>query len=167
MLGCHRGMMLDTAFFPQEVAMFGFGKAPTHISDVQFGLAVSADKQTFDMNFDNFEVAARPGQSLAPMTMRPFHVTLPLEDASAGAEIAFAIQGFVLTLDGATATMVFSVNGQSIVADFPAKTEKEYVQQLKLKVPSASECRLGVFLAVGRDSKNTNAEAYLNVTSIN
>jgi hypothetical protein len=147
--------------------MFGFGQAPTHTSDVQFGLAVSSDKQTFDLTFDNFEVAVRPGKSLAPMATRLFHLALPLEDGSTGVEIAFAIQGAVLTLEGATGTMVFSVNGQSIVADFPANSDKEYVQELKFKAATASECRLGVFLVAGRDSKNSNAEAYLNVTSIN
>jgi hypothetical protein len=146
--------------------MFSFGQVPTYHSDVQFDLGVSPDKHAFTLTFGNLQVAVQPGKSSAPMATRLFYLALPLEDGGKGVEIAFAVSGAVATLEGATGTMVFSVNGQTIVADFPANSDQSYVQQLTFKAETASECRLGVFLLAGRDSNNSNAEAFLNVTSI-
>ena len=72
-----------------------------------------------------------------------------------------------MTTEGATATIVFSVNGQTTVADFPANSEQGFDQVLKFTAPSPSECRLCVFLLVRRDSKNSNAEAFLSAPVIN
>lgn len=146
--------------------MFSFGQAPTYHSDVQFELGVSPDKHAFTLTFGNLQVAVQSGKSSAPTATRLFYLALPLEDGGKGVEIAFRVSGFVLTLEGATGTMVFSVNGKTIVADHPANSEQSYVQELKFKAETASECRLGVFLLAGRDSNNSNAEAILNVLSI-
>jgi hypothetical protein len=91
---------------------------------------------------------------------------MPLQGYAEGADIDFNVQGFVLTTEGATATVVLSVNGQTTVADFPANSEQSYLQSLKFTAPSASECQLCVFLLVGRDSNNPNAEAFMNATAI-
>ena len=72
-----------------------------------------------------------------------------------------------MTTEGATATIVFGVNGQTTVADFPANSEQGFDQVLKFTAPSPSECRLCVFLLVRRDSKNSNAEAFLSAPVIN
>ena len=146
--------------------MFGFEKAPSHTSDVGFGLDVSPDKQAFTLTFGNLQAAVRSGGALPPMATRLFELALPLEDGGTGVEIAFTIQGFVLTPEGATGTMVFSVNGQSVVADFPGKSDQSFQQQLKFAADTPSECRLCVFLVAGRDSKKPDVEAYLNVTAI-
>jgi hypothetical protein len=74
-------------------------------------------------------------------------------------EIEFIItNAFVGTTEGATATMVLSVNGQTTFADFPANSDQGFDHVLKFTAPSASECRLNVFLLVGRDSNNPDAE---------
>lgn len=135
-------------------------------SDVQFDLGVSPDKHAFTLTFGNLRVAVQSGKSSAPMATRLFYLALPLEDEGKEVEIAFGVSGAVATLEGATATMVFSVNGQTIVADFPANSDQSYVQQLKFKAATAFECRLGVLLLAGRNSNNSNAEAFLNVSSI-
>lgn len=146
--------------------MFMFGKVQTYHSDAGLDLGVSDDRKAFTLTFGNLQVAVQSGKSPAPMATRVFYLTLPLEGSDKGVEIAFAVQGAVVTLEGATATMVFSVNGQTIVADYPARSDQSYVQKLKFKATTASECRLGVFLLAGRDANNSNAEAFLNVTSI-
>ena len=139
--------------------MLGFGKAP-RTSDIQIGLDVSPDKQAFTLAFDGLEVAIPVGKSL-PMATRAFYLALPLEDSGKGVELTFSVQGYVTTEEGATATMVFSVNGQTTVADFPGTADKDFLQQLKFAADKPSECRLCVFLLVGG-----NSEAYLNVTAI-
>lgn len=146
--------------------MFTFGQAQTHHSDAGFDLGVSPDKHAFTLTFNNLLVAVRSGRSSAPMATRTFCLALPLESGGKAVEIAFTLQGAVFTQEGATGTLVFSVNGQTMVADFPANSDQNYVKQLKFKAETASECRLGVFLLAGRDSNNSNAEAFLNVTSI-
>jgi hypothetical protein len=145
--------------------MLGFGQAPTHKSDVQFNLAVSPDKQTFTLTFDNLQACVPPGKSSAPMATRLFYLALPLEDGGTGVEIAFSVQGYVVTRKGATGTMVFSVNGQTAVADFPGTSDTSFLQQLKFAADTPSECRLCVFLLVGQD-ENSDAQPYLNVNAI-
>lgn len=152
--------------------MFGFGEFPTYQSDVHYDLGISPDKQTFTLSFDNLQVAVRggavtgPSAPAPPVATRLFYLALPLEEGDKGAEIAFVVQGAVITQEGATATMVFSVNGQTVVADFPKAADESLVKEFKFKSAAASECRLSVFLLAGRDAKNADAEAYLNVMSI-
>src|SRR5262245_41444151 len=99
-----------------EIAMSGFGRAPTHKSEVGFDLAVSPDKQTFTMTFDNLQIAVPPGKK-SPIATRVLYCALPLEDGEKEVEIAFYAQGYVYKPEGATATVVFSVNGQTTVAE--------------------------------------------------
>ena len=73
----------------------------------------------------------------------------------------FCSDAFVLTTEGATATLVLSVNGQTTVANFPEYAEQSFVHPLKFTALSPSECRICVFLLVGRDS-NSDAEAFLS-----
>ena len=147
--------------------MFTFGQTLTHQSDEKIDLAVSDDGRALTLGFlEGFEVTVGGSKSPTPTATRVFFGVLPLEGYDEGVEIAFAASGFVLTLEGATATLVFSVNGQTTVADFPANSEQSFVQPLKFTAPSPSECRISVFLLVGRDSENSNAEAFLRVLSV-
>jgi hypothetical protein len=148
--------------------MFTFGQTPTYQSDDKFDLNVSDDKRALTLNFsDGFEVTVGGSKSPAPTSTRVFSLVLPLEGDDERVEIEFIVtNAFVVTTEGATATIVFSVNGQTTVADFPANSEQSFDQVLKFTAPSPSECRLCVFLLVGRDSKNSNAEAFLSAPVI-
>jgi hypothetical protein len=159
--------------------MFTFGQTPTFQSDETFELDVSDDGQAWTLTFSEFEVpvgGTNRGRladwspellSPAPTATRAFFLVLPLEgDGSERVEIGVHIQGHVFTTEGATATIVLSVNGQTTVADFPPNSEQSYLQSLKFSAPSPSECQLCVFLLVGRDSKNPNAEALINASTI-
>jgi hypothetical protein len=146
--------------------MFTFGQIPTYQSDEKFELAVSDDKRALTLTFSDLQATVGGGKSPAPMSTRMFSLVLPLQGDEKRVEIEFIVQGFTLALDGATATMVFNVNGQTTVADFPGRSEQSFVHKLKFAAETPSECRLNVFLLVGRDSRNANAEAFLNVTSI-
>ena len=70
------------------------------------------------------------------------------------------------TSDGATATAVFSVNGQTTVADFGDNADQSFRQELKLSGNMPPECRVCVFLLAGRDSTNPSSQAFLNVLTI-
>jgi hypothetical protein len=150
----------------KEVAMFTFGQPPTFQSDEKFELDVSDDGEAWTLTFSDFVARAGGTDSPAPTTTHAFLLVMPLQGHAEGAEIDFNVQGFVLTTEGATATVVLSVNGQTTVADFPANSEQSFVQSLKFTASSASECRLCVLLLVGRDSNNPDAEAFMNATAI-
>ncbi len=146
--------------------MFTFGQIPTYQSDANFELAVSDDKRALTLTFSDLQVTVGNSKSPAPMSTRVFSLVLPLQGDEKKVEIEFVVQGYSLTPKGATATMICSVNGQTTVADFPGSSDQSFEQKLKFAAETPSECRLCVFLVVGRDSKNPETAAYLNVTSI-
>jgi hypothetical protein len=156
--------------------MFAFAPTPTFQSEERFEprpahavpqLNVSDDGMALTLTFSALEVAIGGRTSAAPTATHAFFFVLPLEsDDNGTVEIDFHVQGSVLTTEGATATVVLSVNGQTTVADFPANSDQSYLESLKFTAPSASECRLSVFLLVGRDSKNSDGEAFVNTLSI-
>jgi hypothetical protein len=62
-----------------------------------------------------------------------FSLVLPLERDERDekrVEIEFIVQGSILSLEGATATLVCSVNGQTTVSEFPGASEQSVVQKL-------------------------------------
>ncbi len=146
--------------------MFTFGQTPTYQTDEKFDLSVSDDRRALTLRFTEFEVTV--GGSKSPASTRAFCLVLPLEGDDETAEIEFIVtNALVMTTEGATATIVLSVNGQTTVTDFPANSDQSFTQQLNFTAaPSPSECRLCVFLLVGRDSKNPDSEAFLGSPSI-
>lgn len=156
--------------------MFTFGQTPTFQSDEKFEprpthavpqLNVSDDGRALTLTFSAFEVTVGGSKSPAPTSTHAFFFVLPLKGYdNESVKIDFHVQGHVLTTEGATATVVLSVNGQTTVADFPANSDQSYLQSLKFTAPSPSECRLSVFLLVSRDSENSNAEAFMNTSAI-
>jgi hypothetical protein len=145
--------------------MMTFGKIPTYQGTEKFELGVSDDKRALTLTFSDF-VARVGGGATVPVASRLFNFVAPLEGDDKRAEIEFSISAGLLTLDGASATIVCSVNGQTKSADFPAKSEQTVTHTLKFVADKPSECRLSVLLLAGRDSKNANSEAFLNVLSI-
>lgn len=146
--------------------MLAFGQVPTYKGTDKFELSVSEDKRAFTLTFSDLQLAGQTGKSPAPISSRVFSLAVPVSGDDKRVEIEFGVSAFVLTTEGATATLVFSVNGQTTVADFAANTEKGFVQQLKFTGDRPSECRLCAFLLVGQDSKNANAAANLSVSAV-
>ena len=156
--------------------MFTFAQTPTFQSDEKFEprptqpvteLGVSDDGRALTLGFSAFEVTIGGTKSPAPISTHAFSFVLPLEGYdNETVQIDFYVQGFVATTEGATATMVLSVNGQSTIADFPANSEESFLQSLRFSARSPTECRLSVFLLVGRDSTNPDAEVYMNALAI-
>lgn len=146
--------------------MLTFGKIPAKQHDVQYGLGVSTDNRAVTFTFSDLLVQVQCGKSPATTATRLATLVLPLDGDEERAEIEFIVQGHVLTLEGATATVVCSVNGQTTVTDVPGAKEESFVQKLTFAAKKPSECRLSIALLLGRDSENADAEAHLNVTSI-
>ena len=117
--------------------------APTFESDVAFTVDISSDKKAFTAAFNGLGVKL----------------------AAPDLEIPFFVQGFVLAEKGSNGHLVFSVNDQTVVADFPSGSDKSFVQQLKYKAGWSNEVRITIFLLADRDSAS-DAGVSLNVTTI-
>ena len=123
---------------------------PTFNSDVGFDIGFSDDKKAFTATFSGLVVSLDATGS-APIVTRVFSFALPLSGADPGMEIPFFVSGFVLSQEGANGHLLFSVNDQSMVVDFPKNSDNDFVQQFNYKVGSASELRISVFLLADRD----------------
>jgi len=104
---------------------------------------VSADKKTFTAGFSGLVVSLVPGS--APIATCVFSFALPLSGADPGLEIPFFVSGYIFSPEGANGHLLFSVNDQSMVVDFPKNSDNDYVQQLNYKVGSASSFGLAFF----------------------
>ena len=142
-------------------ATFG---GPSFNSDVGFDIGFSDDKKAFTATFSGLVVSLDATGS-APIVTRVFSFALPLSGAEQEMEIPFFVSGFVLSQEGANGHLLFSVNDQSMVVDFPKNSNNDFVQQFNYKVGSASELRISVFLLADRDSKS-GAAVNLNVLAI-
>jgi hypothetical protein len=84
-------------------------------------LAFSDDKEAFTATFSGLVVSLDATGS-APIVTRVFSFALPLSGADTGMEIPFFVSGFV----GANGHLLFSVNDQSMVVDFPPKLGQRF-----------------------------------------
>ena len=142
-------------------ATFGL---PTFNSDVERNLGISDDKKAFTVTFNGLGVSLAAKGS-APIVTRAFSFALSLSGCEPGVEIPFNIAGFVGGEKGANAHLLFSVNDQTMVVDFPENSNTDFSQQLKYKVGNASELRITVFLLADRDS-TSDAGVAVNVLSM-
>lgn len=146
--------------------MLKFGQISEKQGDVQFALDVSPDRRAVTFAFSDLEIQVGGGKSPSASTVRVASLVLPLEGDDERAEIEFIAQGGFVTQEGTTATVVCSVNGQTAVTDVPDARDDTFVQRLTFAAKKPSDCRLTVFLLLGRDSRYAGAEAHLNVTSM-
>jgi hypothetical protein len=141
-----------------------FGQAPTFTTDVGFSFDLSPDRKAFTATFSGL-AAVIVGTSAPPIATCVFSFSLPLSCAEPGQQIPFYASGFVLSENEASAHLVFSVNNQTTVTDFPANSNTEFVQQLTYTTGDAADVRITVFLLADRDS-NSDSGVHVNVTAI-
>ncbi len=142
--------------------LFTFGEIPSYQYGVKFDPALSDDKLALTLTFSDFEATVKADGPL--QATRKFSLVLPLEGDGGRAEIQFGISAFVLTTEGTTATLIFSVNGQTTVGDFGAHADQSVVQTLSFAAEGPTECRVYGLLLVGRDSQAD--AAFLNILAI-
>jgi hypothetical protein len=142
-------------------ATFG---GPTFNSDVGFSFGVSDDKEAFTVSFSGLAVSL-DAKGSAPVVTRVFSFSLPLLGADPGRVIPFFVQGFALIQQGANGHLLFSVNEQTMVVDFPENSNDSFVKEFDYTVGTASELRITVFLLADRDS-TSDAAVNLTVSTI-
>jgi hypothetical protein len=146
--------------------MITFGRIPRRKSAVRFEPGLSEDKRALTLTFSDFQIHVGGGKSRATTVTRLFSLPLPLRGDESNVEIEFNLDCLAITTAGATASLVCSVNGQTTVADFPENTDQSFIHTLRFAAETPSEARLCVFLLLGRNSKNPDAEANLSVSSL-
>ena len=132
--------------------MITFGRIPRRKSAVKFEPGLSEDKRALSLTFSDFQVHAGGGKSWASTVTRLFGLPLPLQGDEPKVEIEFTLDCFVMTFEGATASLVCSVNGQTTVSDFPENTDQSFLHTFKFAAETPSEARLSVLLLLGRVS---------------
>lgn len=150
----------------KEIAMIIFGEISKYQSDEKLDLGVSDDKRALTVTFSDFHAAAGGANAQAPSATRLFSLVIPLKGDDGSVEVEFIVSSFVKTLTGSTATLLTSVNGQTTVSDFPENSDQSFEQKLKFVAPTPSELRFCLFLLVGRDSRNPDAEAFASVSTV-
>jgi hypothetical protein len=92
-------------------------------------------------------------------------MVMPLTGGAQNAQVTVYASGYAFT-EGATARLSLTVNGQTVVKDFPVGTDGEFVQQLELPAIAGSPCQLSLTLEVDQAPGTDDGAAYLNVTAI-
>lgn len=144
-----------------------FGSKPTYQEGAEgTEFAVSRDGKAFTLTFSDFQIAVDAGKLPAPVATRAFIFVVPLAGGEKGVEIPFRLDGFAGTTEGANATVMLIVNGQSAIVHFPPNTNRGFVHTVTFKADAASECRVTVLFLAERDGKHPDAGATLTASSI-
>ena len=121
---------------------------------------VSPDGAALTTVFSDFEVTLPQGAQSNGTRM-----VMPLTGGAQNAQLTVYASGYAFTTH-ATARLSLTVNGQTIVKDFPAGTDDEFVQQIKLPAIAGSECQLSLAIEVHQAAGSDDGDAYLNVTAV-
>jgi hypothetical protein len=143
-----------------------FRSRPAASGDDGFDISISDDGLAFTLRFAEIQAEVDAGKSPDLVAARVFSAILPLDGGDNGTDISFAAGGFASATDGASGYAVLSVNGKTSVEHFPAGTDQEFVQQLRLEAGPACECHLTVVAIVQRDPAFPNAAATLRPSSV-
>lgn len=136
-----------------------FGKTPTYQTDDKFELAVSDDKKAFTLTFSDFQVeVGNTKQSPQMIASRVFSLALPAGGKDKDVDVTFNVNGAIDPGTGETGntsgSIILSVNGQTSIANFTAKSDKSFVHPLTYKTTGAdSEFRMTIFVLLDRDSR--------------
>ena len=136
-----------------------FRSRPPASGDDGFDISISDDGLAFTLRFAEIQAEVDAGKSSDPVAARVFSAILPLDGGDNSADISFAASGFAFATEGASGYAVLSVNGKASVEHFPAGTDQEFVQQLRLEAGATCECHLTVVAIVQRDAAFPDAAA--------
>ena len=139
---------------------------PVTSNDSTVDIAIDPSRKTLTTRFSTLEVSVGSGESAPPDATRTFSLVVPLTAAARNAKLTFYASGFAFADKGTTARLILRVNGRSIARDFPAGSEVEYVQPLKLSAVPASQYRLSVLLEVHQVPGSHDGTAFLSVSAI-
>lgn len=121
--------------------------------------SIDPDRTTLTTTFSDLQVDLERGVPSAGT-----HMVIPLTGDAHSAMLTVYASGYVFTYH-ATARLAFTVNGVTIVRNFPAGADHEFVQPLELPAIGGSVYQLSVALE-GQQAPGSDGTAYINVTAI-
>ena len=150
--------ILTIAYSPLAFAADGlaFGQKAT-FPLLHFEYSANPDGKAFTVYFDDLEVTAdacstkplpghtEPIHPTTPVVSRVATVVIPVTGGSQ-IDTPIVVSGFAVTTEGGQATMLFSVNGQNTLVNFPKNTDRSFMETLKFSAASVPEIRLTVVL---------------------
>ena len=141
-----------------------FGKVTITPSDNTVRTDIAPARRALTSGFLGREVQVSPG-STEPDATRSFAMTLPLTDGAKGETLTVLVQGYAFSEVGTSGRLTLRLNGLVKVRDFPAGSDKSYVQTLRLPAIPATTYRLSGVIEVHQDP-GSNGTALLNILSV-
>src|SRR6266508_787806 len=117
-----------------------FRSRPAASGDDGFDVSISEDGQVFTLRFAAIQAEVDAGKSPDMVAARVFSAVLPVDGGDNGVDISFATSGFAFASEGASGYAVLGVNGKTGVVQFPAGTDREFVQQLRFEACLSCSC---------------------------
>jgi hypothetical protein len=121
---------------------------------------VSDDGKALTAGFSDLEADLEKG---VPSTGT--RMVMPLTGGARNATITVYASGYVFT-HHATARLSFTVNGTTVVRDFPSGTDREFVQPIELPAIGGSAYQLSLTLEGQQAPASADGTAYINVSTI-
>src|SRR5215831_14598089 len=132
---------------------------PLTSDDSTFTSDISPDGVALTGLFADMEVSTEKGA-----VSNGTRVVIPLTGGAHNAVLTVYVSGYAFAQD-ATARLKITVNGQTVVRDFPTGTDDDFVQQVELPAVAGSQTQLSLALEV-HQAAGSDGGAYLNVSSI-
>jgi hypothetical protein len=138
---------------------------------VRFGAVTCEDSNSStDVSSDGGALTTLFSDQVASLQEGPqstgTRMVIPLTGGAQNRKLTVYASGYAITTEHTTARLSLTVNGQTVVKDFPAGTEGEFVQPLKLPAIAGSDYQLSFALEVHQAAGSDDGDAYLNVSSI-
>ena len=145
-----------------------FGRAASHIGDVQLRHTLSPDNRANTILFDNFALRLLPGGP--PIVTRTLSIVYPFTKVDAETALSVHLRGHVSLLDAAGATLVYRVLGTTHVLD-PLLAPSDgshagYEKELSLTVRPGDDLAMTFLMGLERDAAHPSAEGLVTVDSI-
>jgi hypothetical protein len=99
-----------------------------------------------------------PIHTTNPVVPQVSTVVLPLRSAGP-VKLPFIVQGYAITGSGGQATLLINVNGQTKTIQFPASTDRSFLETLDYSSPYVAELRVTFVLLA-------ECDAYLSVDAV-
>ena len=137
---------------------------------LRYDYAPSPDGKAFTLIYSDLVATVNAcNDKPVPGHTEPIHVTnpvvpqvstvvLPLRSAGA-VKMPFIAQGYAITGQNGQATLLINVNGKTKTIEFPAKTDRSFMETLDYSSPSVAELRLTFVLLA-------ECDAYLSVDTV-
>ena len=116
---------------------------------------LSADGRAFTAVYSSLESGTEIGRLSRTQT-----VSVPVAGDAGDTTLVLAVQGYVLTGDGTTATLTVTVNGITSIRTYQARTDRSFTESVDVPLRGVHICRITVRVQVD------GAEGYLNASTL-